>query len=163
VSSNRPAIRADSTAMMAVAHSLSRECEAVESFTALLDDERSVLLQRDAGMLSAVTERKAQATRRIAGLVEARNQALTAAGYPTGRAGILAFVESHPQSKGIWARLEGAATRTQGLNRTVGQLIGWRLAATDQALSVLRGAQAPLYAANGQPAPAYGARRLASA
>ncbi|HUO44442.1 MAG TPA: flagellar protein FlgN [Burkholderiales bacterium] len=158
---------ADSTAAAAVAvvHNLACECTAVESFAALLAEERAALLAQDADTLQHITLRKAEATHRIAALVDARNRALTAGGFAPGRAGIESFLDKHPQNTSLWQRLRRGAARTQGLNHTVGQLINWRLAATEQALAVLRQGShaAPLYSATGQPAAPHGARRLATA
>jgi len=151
-------------APVAIAHNLACECAAVESFASLLAEERAALLAQNVTALQGITMRKAEATHQIAALVDARNRALTAAGFDAGRKGIESFLADHPQDTITWQRLQHAAARTQGLNHTVGQLINWRLAATEQALTVLRqGLHAPLYSANGQPAAPYGARRLATA
>ena len=138
---------------------LTRECQAVEAFVLLLETERTALAARDHEALASLTPRKLEAASALASLASERNESVSSAGFPAARGGVRAFVAAHPQAKALWQRLQTLGAQARTSNRTVGHLLESGLASAGRALAILRqGAQAPLYAPNGEPAALRAAR-----
>jgi len=155
-------IATDRTA--AVLRALARECAALESWSALVDTERSALLARDADAVQEIAARKLRAADELAALMAGRNAALDAAGYSAAQGGQRGFTRANTQAAHLWQRLQQLATAAGAANRRCGQLIDAGLQQTARALAILRqDTLTSLYSADGQPAVARGARALATA
>lgn len=146
---------------------LFEEAEQLRGFLALLEREQQALAAGDVDRLLPLAEEKGVLFTRLAGLGEARNQALAAESLPPDRPGVEAWLDRHPELPGArkaWQDLLKLTLKARELNQLNGKLIGTRLASNQQALSVLLEAanQAALYGPDGQARPLGGGRSLGS-
>lgn len=144
------------------------EAAQLRGFLALLEREQQALIAGDVDSLMPLAAEKSEIFGRLAGLGDARNQALTAESLSPDRQGMEAWLARHPSLAGArqaWQDLLALAAQARELNRVNGNLIVTRLASNQQALSTLLAAanQAALYGPDGQARPVGSGRSLGSA
>lgn len=147
---------------------LLEEAAQLRGFLSLLEREQQALVSGETDPLLPLAEEKSAHFTRLAGLGEARNQALAAESLPPDRAGMETWLDRHPQQPGArqaWQELLKLTLKARELNQVNGKLIGTRLAGNQQALATLLAAanQAALYGPDGQSRPLGGGRSLGSA
>lgn len=156
------------TAQSRIQNLLFEETAQLRGFLSLLEREQQALVAGEVDRLLPLAEEKSAHFARLAGLGEARNQALAAESLPPDRKGMEAWLERHPELSGAhraWQDLLQLTLKAREINQVNGRLIGSRLAGNQQALSVLLAAanQASLYGPDGQARPLGGGRSLGSA
>ena len=146
---------------------LLEEAAQLRGFLALLEREQQALVAGDVDRLMPLAGEKSGVFARLAGLGEARNQALAAESLPPDRPGVEAWLGRHPELSGsrkTWQDLLKLTLKARELNQVNGNLISTRLANNQQALTTLLSAanQAALYGPDGQARPIGGGRSLGS-
>lgn len=146
---------------------LIEEAAQLRDFVALLEREQQALVGGDVDRLMPLAAEKTEVFSRLAGLGEARNQALAAQSLPPDRAGMETWLGRHAElagSRRAWQELLTMAEKARVLNQVNGKLIASRLAGNQQALSALLAAanQAALYGPDGQARPLGSGRSLGS-
>lgn len=146
---------------------LFEEAAQLRAFLALLEQEQQALVAGDVDRLMPLAEEKTRVFSLLAGLGEARNQALATASLPPDRPGVQAWLDRHPDLSGsrkAWQEILKLTVKARELNQVNGKLISTRLANNQQALTTLLSAanQAALYGPDGQARPIGGGRSLGS-
>lgn len=151
----------------AIANLLAQELAALRVFIDLLRNEQSLLTSATSEGLGSLATDKSKYALELGKLSAARDQALIKRNFPTGRAGMDAWVISNT---GIpyqhdWDRLLGLAAEARALNEANGKLIALHLQHNQQALTALLAAadRAATYGPDGQARPSIGGRSLGSA
>lgn len=146
----------DRTSTATVAADIQAEQEAFQEFHHILQEEQAALIERDIDHLLQLAPRKNELLGQLFNFGNARNRALSAAGYQTTAAGMeswLHAISADNRTQESWHKLISLAREAEQLNRGNGILIETALRHNQQALSVLQAAANPahsLYGPNGQ-------------
>jgi flagella synthesis protein FlgN len=150
-----------------IANLLTQELAALQIFVDLLREEQSLLVSATSDELGSLATDKSHSAIELGQLSTARDQELIKLNFPTGRAGMDAWVISDAgiPFQGNWDRLLGLAREARGLNEANGKLIALHLQLNQQALAALLAAadQTATYGPDGQAIPSVGGRSLGSA
>jgi flagella synthesis protein FlgN len=149
--------------MQTPASTLAEECEAAQGLIDLLTQEQARLVEADAEGLARLTEPKAAIAERLSRLARRRHDALAAAGWAAGEAGMQAWINSDAGAAhaAAWHGLLEQAKAAKELNRVNGLLIGQHLGRTQTALNVLGNARGgSIYGPDGQSSANLGSRSL---
>ena len=142
---------------------LEAEFEQVAAFSAILDEEHTVLLQKDIEPLFTIAERKAVQARTLHQYADQRSALLAQAKLPNDRQSLCKLIgsDTHP----LWLQYQAAASRARDLNQENGVLITERLSTNHQALALLMSlSDAPTtYGPDGQANTRPGSRLFGSA
>lgn len=141
---------------------LEAELGQVSAFAEILEQERTVLSQRDVEPLFALAERKAVQARTLHQFADQRSALLAQAGLKNDRAGIEQLIGNaqHP----AWLKYQTAAAQARDLNKQNGILITERMSGNHQALALLMSlSDAPTtYGPDGQATTRPGSRLFGS-
>jgi flagella synthesis protein FlgN len=135
---------------------LPTERELIASLTALLHAEQQLLVAADTDGLAALTPQKAQCVQQLAEQAALRHQALAAAGFEAGEAGMAPWLDAHrtPAANSGWEHLLEATREAKELNRVNGMLVNKHMAHNQQMLDALRttasGADTAMYGPGGE-------------
>lgn len=144
--------------------SLNQERDAMHRLIALIRQEQTFLLAANIDGLNAITDEKAKTVAHVAALANARQHALTSAGYPQTEAGMQAWVTSQTTGSAAdtWAELLTLTRSAKEINRVNGLLINSQLTRNQLALNVLHGAdqRSGFYGPDGQSKTSVTARNL---
>lgn len=149
-----------------IAGLLAEELQALQTFVALLRREQALLTEGTVDTLPALAAEKSDLATTLGRILQAREQALKAAGLAGSRAGMEAWLDSSGASqRPAWQELLSLTAAARELNETNGRLINLRLQDNQQALAVLMAAanQAVTYGPDGQQRASGGGRSLGSA
>jgi len=154
--------------MPGLATLLQQELTLLESFSALLAEERGLLERGEADALPALANLKMPVISALNTAGNTRNQWLKQQGFPADTTGIEACVKQQAGDKnlqGLWQRFLQTARQTRELNSFNAQLLSQQLQATSEALEVLgqEARRQALYGSDGQPTLATGNRVIDSA
>lgn len=146
----------DRTSTAAVAADIQAEQEAFQEFHHILQEEQAALIERDIDRLLQIAPRKNELLGKLFNFGDARNRALSTAGYQTTAAGMeswLHAIRADDRTHEAWHKLLSLAREAEQINRGNGILIETALRHSQQALSILQVAANPalsLYGPNGQ-------------
>ncbi|WP_413436815.1 flagella synthesis protein FlgN [Sulfuriferula sp. GW1] len=143
---------------------LNEERDAMQHLLGFIRQEQALLLEANIDGMHAITVEKAGAVARMTELVNARLQALAAAGYPQNDAGMQAWLSSQTtgEAAATWAELLALTHTAKEANRINGLLINTHLTRNQVALNVLHGAdqRTGFYGPDGQSKVSIAARNL---
>lgn len=145
------------------------ECEAVERFVQLLQEEGVALRDGNVDALESIIPRKAEIAGTLERIAADRNRLLAGQGYPADRAGIEKLLAVTPPGSPLhaaWIRLQDGVVQARELNRINGQMIRLRQQHNASALDTLlvaSGRNSGLYGPDGQPRAIGGGRIIESA
>lgn len=150
----QPPERGGATHLVAL---LKRELESFRQFRQILESEQNALLVGDVDALLPLAQRKSEKAAELSQIAEARNKFILDHAGGTNQRGIenwlAAFDPADASGAGkLWRDLIDTAREAKSLNDTNGQVINTRLAANQQALAVITGANtstANLYGRDG--------------
>ncbi len=154
--------------MPSLAEVIAAEAGVVTAFVALLKEEQEVLTAGNADALPGIAERKTATAQQLTPLAAARNAELSRQGLAADRAGMEAWLASHPGDRTVkqsWEKLQALTAEAKELNRLNGELIRLRMQHNTQLLETLLAAthRQDLYGADGQAAQATSRRIIDSA
>lgn len=149
--------------MQSLSDLLLRELADVRRFCALLDEERKVLTGAQADRLPDIAAAKSSLAEQLSQFEIQRSAVLTRDGFPSGRAGVEAWLASRPHAvaeRSHWSQLKELAVQARNENETNGQLINLLLKQNQEALSaLLAGGGESIYGSDGQPTTVAGGKR----
>lgn len=154
--------------MFNLAALLQRELELLESFSALLTEERLALEQGNADALPAFANKKAPLIEGLNHAGHQRNLWLKQQGYADDVAGVQAWLAANPTAKPMhqmWQRFLETARQARELNTLNSVMLSQQLRATNEALAFFgqEAQRQALYGADGQPSVLTGNRVIDSA
>ncbi|HRE16839.1 MAG TPA: flagellar protein FlgN [Rhodocyclaceae bacterium] len=154
--------------MADLASLLKHELELLESFAALLAEERVALENGNADALPALAQKKNPIVAALSAAGVQRNQFLRQQGHPEDIAGIDAWLAAHADAKPlqtVWQRFLQTARQARELNSLNALLLSQQLQATNEALAFFgqEAQRQALYGADGQPSLLTGNRVIDSA
>lgn len=151
----------------AIADLLTQELAALRAFVDLLRNEQSLLVSATSEGLGPLATEKSRSAIVLGQLAAARDRELVKLNFPTGRAGMDAWVIS---TAGVryqqdWNDLLGMSAQARAINEANGKLISLHLQHNQQSLTALLAAadQTATYGPDGQAKPGVGGRSLGSA
>lgn len=141
---------------------LTAELSALRTFFAVLEHERTLLVENSTEELLTATEQKSALAITLNELTEARRDLLGKSAAELTVSGIHSWLEAH-SSEGlkIWQEIRTLAEQAQQFNGVNGELIQMKLRLTQQTLAALSSAanKANLYGPDGQTSFAPGSGR----
>ena len=141
---------------------LVRELADLRRFCVLIEEERKALTGLQADRLPDIATEKSSLAAQLSQLETRRDALLVAGGFAKGRAGIEAWLASHPNPdvELQWTELLKLARQARDGNETNGHLIDLLLKQNQDALSILvSGGAESIYGADGQPRSLLGEKR----
>lgn len=146
---------------------LGEELAKLKEFAALLRREQELLARADVDALLPLIDAKGALSSQLAGFSHAREAALQSLQLPSGRAGVLAWLEKskNPPERKAWEQLLELAATVRALNETNGKLIDLHMQHNQQAFNALMAAanRAMTYGPDGQQQTGLGGRILGTA
>lgn len=145
---------------------LREEQTLIISLTALMKHEQQLLIGADTDGLTALTPQKSQLIGRMAALAAQRHQALGAAGFAAGEAGMENWLDGCGEAgvKDEWQDLLNLTRAAKELNRVNGMLINKQMAHNQTILNAMRtpaaGADPGFYGPSGQATSGAASRRF---
>ncbi|HVY08455.1 MAG TPA: flagellar protein FlgN [Burkholderiales bacterium] len=140
------------------ARAAAEELVAMQSFVALLEQERSALGAGKADSLTALTVEKTGLMDILSRCAEQRARLLGEACVPNSAAGVRYLIEADPDAQQIWTNLLEVARRAEELNSGNSYLVNQQLARVDRAMGVIGASRNGFYSTDGfaseQRAPA---------
>lgn len=157
-----------SPADVLIGQRLAEELGELQQFCKVLDTERGALEKGQADKLPALVQETSRLATRLGQLLSEREQALTQAGFESGRSGMetwLAQRRHDAKAQNTWKQLLDLAEEARRLQALNGKLIAVQLQHTQQALAALMSASGrPItYGPDGQQKVGGGGRALGSA
>ena len=131
------------------ATSAAEELVTMQSFVALLEQERGALGAAEADALPALIAEKNPLLEILSRCAEQRARLLGLAGVPGSAAGIRQLLGSDSAAEQIWNNLLAVARRAAELNAANSYLVNQQLAHVDRAMDALRGPRPGLYSTSG--------------
>ena len=141
------------------AKAAAEELVTMQSFVALLEQERTALGAGKADALPALAAEKATLLEILSRCAEQRASLLGIAGVPANVASVRQLMGSDPAAEEIWNNLLEVARRAAELNAGNGYLVNQHLAHVDRAMDALSGPRPVLYGTNGVSSYGSGASR----
>jgi flagella synthesis protein FlgN len=143
------------------------EVDTAKELNAILSREQDALVQGDISSLETLSQRKADAVRKLSDLAERRRRHFATQGWGPGNENMTAWLRDGvhaPSTTTAWHDLMQLARTAQHLNQTNGAMIAARLHYARQAFAALQGAAgvASMYGPNGQTLASGHGRTLGS-
>lgn len=135
------------------------ELVTMQSFVALLEQERGALGQGKADALPALAAEKITLIEILSRCAEQRARLLGVGGVSATAAGIRQLLGSDPDAQEIWNNLLDVARRAAELNAGNGFLVNQCLAHVDRAINAIGGSRTSLYSTSGIASFGSGASR----
>ena len=125
------------------------ELISMQSFVALLEQERAALGAGEADTLPGLAAEKTTVLEMLSRCAEQRARMLGIAGVPATAAGMQQLLGSDPDARKIWSDLLEVARRASELNTGNGFLVNQRIAHVERAIDAISGPPASLYSTSG--------------
>lgn len=144
---------------------LREEQKLMSSLLELMKQEQQQLIGADTDGLTALTPAKSQLIAQAAAMAAQRHQALGAAGFAAGEAGMEAWLASGAEAgaSALWQDLLELTRSAKELNRVNGMLINKHLSNNQTILNAMRtpagGAESGIYGPSGQTTGGGASRR----
>ena len=131
------------------AKAAAEELVTMQSFVALLEQERGLLGSGKADALPALAAEKLSLMEVLSRCAEQRASLLGVAGMQINAPGVQQLLGSDPDAREIWNNLLEVARRAAELNACNGYLVHQQLAHVDRAMDALSGPRTALYSTSG--------------